>query len=61
MTFPVIAIVITLVIAGLILWAITQLPIDATIVRIIRVVVVVAAVLYVLNLMFGSRLAVQFR
>ena len=50
---PLIPIVVTLIIAGLILWAITQFPIDPTIVKLIRVVVVVAAVLYLLDVVFG--------
>lgn len=62
MIFPLIPIIVTLVIAGLILWAITQFPLDATIVRLIRVVVVVVAVLYLLNAIFGARLGVvRFR
>lgn len=48
-----ISIVVALVVAGLILWAITQFPLDATIVKLIRVVVVVACVLYILNAFFG--------
>jgi hypothetical protein len=41
--------VVGLVIAGLVLWAISQFPLDATIVRLIRVVVVVAVVLWLLR------------
>lgn len=44
-----ISILVVLVLAGLVLWAISQFPLDATIVRIIRVVVVVAAVLWLLQ------------
>lgn len=44
--------VVVLVIAGLILWAVSQFPLDATIVRLIRVVVVVACVLMLLRV-FG--------
>ncbi len=44
-----ISIIVVLILAGLILWAVSQFPLDATIVRIIRVVVVVAAVLWLLQ------------
>jgi hypothetical protein len=43
-----IQILIVLVIAGLVLWAIQQFPLDATIVRLVRVVVIVAVVIYLL-------------
>jgi hypothetical protein len=48
-----ISLLVPLVLAGLILWAITQFPLDATIVRIIRVVVIVAVVLWLLGVFFG--------
>jgi type IV secretory pathway TrbL component len=48
-----ISIVVALVLACLILWAITQFPLDATIVKLIRVVVVVAVVLWLLNVLLG--------
>mgnify|MGYP001614253980 CR=1 FL=1 len=54
MSFPLIPAIVTLVVAGLILWAVTQFPLDATIVKLIRVVVIVVAVLYLLNLLFGA-------
>ncbi len=44
-----ISILVVLVIAGLLLWAVSQFPLDATIVRIIRVVVVVFVVLWLLQ------------
>jgi hypothetical protein len=47
------SIIVALVLAGLILWAITQFPLDATIVKLIRVVVVVAVVLWLLNVLMG--------
>jgi hypothetical protein len=47
---PLIQLVIVLVIIGVILWAInTYIPMDATIKKILNVVVVIAAVLYVLT------------
>jgi type IV secretory pathway TrbL component len=48
-----IQIVIGLVIVGVILWALTQFPIDETIARLIRVVVVVFAVIYLLYVLTG--------
>ena len=46
-----IQIVITLAIVGLVLWVLQQIPIDATIARIIRVVVIVAVCIYLLLLL----------
>ena len=48
-----ISVVIDLAIAGLILWAIEQFPLDAVIAKLIRVVVVVFAVLYLLYVLQG--------
>lgn len=44
-----ISILVVLVIAGLVLWAVAQFPLDATIVKIIRVVVVVFVILWLLQ------------
>jgi uncharacterized membrane protein YwzB len=44
-----VGIVVTLLIIGLLLWALEQLPIDATIKKIIWVLVIVFAVLYALQ------------
>ena len=52
-----IQIVIALVVIGLVLWIVEQIPMDATIARIIRVVIIVAVCLWLLNLlvpMIGS-------
>lgn len=46
-------VVVTLVIVGVILWAITQFPIDATLAKLIRVVVVVACVIWLCYLLLG--------
>lgn len=46
-------IVIGLVIVGVVLWALTQFPIDATIAKLIRVVIVVFAVIYLLYVLSG--------
>ena len=43
-----ISVVIALAIVGVVLWAITQFPMDATIQKLIRVVVVVFAVIWLL-------------
>jgi hypothetical protein len=50
---PILSIIFVLVVAGLLLWALTQFPLDPTIARIIRVVVIVAAVLYSLVWLAG--------
>lgn len=48
------ALIFILVIAGVILWALTQFPeIDATLARMIRVIVIVVCVLYVVYFLFG--------
>ncbi len=52
-----IQVVIGLAIVGLLLWVLQQIPMDATIARIIRVVVIVAVclwLLYLLASLFGS-------
>lgn len=46
--------ILALVIAALILWAITQFPLDATLVKLIRVVVIVVCVLYIIVFFFGG-------
>jgi hypothetical protein len=51
-----IQIVIVLIVAGLILWVITQIPMDAAIARIIRVVVIVAVCIWLLYLLAGVAL-----
>jgi hypothetical protein len=48
-----ITIVITLVVVGLLLWAVQSLPIDPTIANIIRVLVIVFAVLWVIGALTG--------
>ena len=52
-----ISVVIALVVVGLILWIVEQIPMDPAIARIIRVVIIVAVVLWLLTLlvpMIGS-------
>lgn len=55
MPFPafLIQILIVLAIAGVFLWAITQFPIDAQIVTLIRVVIVVCVAIWLLYALLG--------
>ena len=46
-----IQVVVALAVVGLVLWVISQIPMDATIARIIRVVVIVFVCLWLLQLM----------
>ena len=48
-----ISLLVVLVLCGLALWALGQFPMDETIARIIRVVIVVFAVLYVIDAVSG--------
>ncbi len=50
---PLLQIVIALCIVGLVLWVVQQIPMDATIARIIKVVVIVAVCLWLLSLLAG--------
>ena len=52
MPYGLLSILVVLVIAGLILWAIGQFPLDATIQRLIRVVVIVFVCLWLLNMFY---------
>lgn len=45
---PLIQVVIALVVIGLVLWVVQQIPLDAAIQKIIRVVVIVSVVLWLL-------------
>jgi hypothetical protein len=47
-----IGLVIVLVIAGILLWAVGQIPMDATIAKLIRVVVIVVVVIWLLTALF---------
>lgn len=48
-----IQLVVVLIIVGLLLWIVQQIPMDATIARMIRVVVVVAVCLWLLSVLLG--------
>lgn len=45
--------ILVIVVAALLLWALTQFPLDPTLVKLIRVVVIVVCVLYVVYFLFG--------
>jgi hypothetical protein len=47
-------VVFILIIVGLLLWVVQQIPMDAAIAKIIRVVVVVAVVLWLLYMFMGA-------
>lgn len=46
--------IVALVIVGLLLWVLQQIPMDPTIARIIRVVVIVVVVIYILEILVGA-------
>jgi hypothetical protein len=46
-------VVVALVIVGLVLWAISQIPMDPTIAKVIRVVVIVVVCIYLLYFLVG--------
>jgi hypothetical protein len=52
-----IAILIVWLIVGLVLWGLTQLPIDATVQRIIRVVLIIGAAIWTLFRLFPGALS----
>jgi type IV secretory pathway TrbL component len=53
--FPVVLfqLIIVLIVVGLILWAVSQIPMDPTIARIVRVVVIVCVVIWLLYFLMG--------
>ncbi len=46
-------IIVVLIIVGLILWAVSQIPMDPAIAKIIRVIVIVCVVLWLLSILLG--------
>jgi low temperature requirement protein LtrA len=48
-----ISLIVGLIIVGLILWVVQQIPMDAVIARIIRVVIIVCVVLWLLSILLG--------
>lgn len=57
---PMISILVALIIVGLLLWVVNQLPLDPTIKRIIHVIAIVICVLYVLQAL-GLLTGIRFR
>jgi hypothetical protein len=53
MPFALINIVVALVIVGLVLWAVQQIPMDPAIAKIIRVIVIVVVCIYLLYFLLG--------
>ncbi len=51
--YPLIQILVMLVIVGVILWALGQFPIDATIAKLIRVVLIVVVAIWLIYLVLG--------
>jgi low temperature requirement protein LtrA len=51
-----ITLIVTLIVIGVLLWAITQIPMDDTMRKIVRVVVIVLAVLWVVSVLFPGAL-----
>lgn len=58
---PIIPIIMTLVVIGLILYLVNMLPIDATIKQIIHLIVIVLIILWLLQLLLGSGLGWPWR
>jgi len=56
-----IQVIVVLIIVGLLLWIVQQIPMDATIARIIRVVVVVAVCLWLISILLGYPLVYPVR
>jgi hypothetical protein len=52
-----IAILVVWLIVGLVLWGLTQLPVDATVQRIIRVVLIIGAAIWTLLRLFPGALS----
>ena len=53
---PIIHVILVLCVLGVILWGVTQLPIDPTIQKLIRVVAIVAVCLWLISVIFGVNL-----
>jgi uncharacterized membrane protein YwzB len=51
--FPLVEIIIALVIVGIVLWALSQFPIDPTIAKLIRVLVIVIVAIWVCYALLG--------
>ncbi len=53
MPFPLIQVLVSLVIVGILLWALSQFPIDPMISKVIRVIVIVVVSIWCLYLLVG--------
>lgn len=60
MNIPIVSIMVTLIFVALIWWVISQLAIDAFIVKVVRVVIVVLCVLYLMALLTGNAPPISF-
>lgn len=49
-----IEIIVVLIVVGLLLWVVQQIPMDAAIARIIRVVVIVFVIIWLLYILMGA-------
>jgi low temperature requirement protein LtrA len=56
-----ISLIVGLIIVGLILWVVQQIPMDAVIARIIRVVIIVCVVLWLLSILLGYANGVTYQ
>jgi hypothetical protein len=52
-----ISLIVALIVVGVVLWGVNQLPIDATILRIINVLIVVTVVLWLVTRFFPRALS----
>jgi uncharacterized membrane protein YwzB len=50
---PLISIIVALVVVGIILWALSQFPIDPMISKLIRVLVIVVVAIWIIYALFG--------
>jgi hypothetical membrane protein len=48
-----VSVIVAVILAGLAVWILSQLPLDATIVRIGRVIIIAALVLWLVGVFFG--------
>lgn len=51
---PLIPIVVTLIVVGVLLWLVGMIPMDATILKVIRILVIICVVLWILSIFLGG-------
>jgi Ca2+/Na+ antiporter len=61
MSIPIVSIMVALILVALLWWVMTQLIVDAFLLKIARVVIVVLCVLYIVSLVTGAGPTIQFR